>query len=76
MVGQTRVHLDEVEGLGSFMELEVSGIGLANIKPRLCQLSIIFVLFHLYRPIAVFTSHTEPVMFLHRHVMLGQRRRL
>lgn len=23
MVGQTRVHLDEVEGLGSFMELEV-----------------------------------------------------
>ena len=24
MVGQTRVHVDEVEGLGNFMELEVS----------------------------------------------------
>lgn len=23
MVGQTRVHVDQVEGLGSFMELEV-----------------------------------------------------
>lgn len=23
MVGQTRVHVDEVEGLGNFMELEV-----------------------------------------------------
>ena len=25
MVGQTRVHVDEVESLGNFMELEVSG---------------------------------------------------
>lgn len=28
MVGQTRVHLDEVEGLGNFMELEVSHFSL------------------------------------------------
>ena len=29
MVGQTRVHVDEVEGLGNFMELEVGPLCLA-----------------------------------------------
>ena len=30
MVGQSRVHLDSVEGLGDFVELEVSG-GLGGV---------------------------------------------
>ena len=31
MVGQTRVHIDEVEGLGHYLELEVSDIAVNYI---------------------------------------------
>ena len=43
MVGQTRVHVDQVEGLGEFMELEVGRTFVSRLIKTLCKKGYVII---------------------------------